>query len=229
MNGRVDVKHQMELVTPKRAVGRPKDDSLAARRQEEILEVATKIFASDGYQNADLQEVADELGVAKGTLYRYFPSKQELFLACVDHGRNRLGTQVMASLQVSTDPLKTIAAAIRAFFAFFDAHPELVELIIQERAEFRDRNKHTYFFQCDKSDEEDPWAALIAEPIRTGRMRDVPVKRVTDVLSNLVYGTMFSNYFTGRHESLEAQTDDILDVVFNGILTDRNGDHRNGS
>lgn len=222
------MKNPAQLISPKRAPGRPKDDMLAARRQEEILEVATKIFASDGYQNADLQEVADELGVAKGTLYRYFPSKQELFLACVDHGRNRLGEQVMASLGLSTDPLQTIADAIRAFFSFFDANPELVELIIQERAEFRDRNKHTYFFQCEKSDD-DPWAELIAVPIRAGRMRNVPVKRITDVLSNLVYGTMFSNYFTGRHESLEAQTDDILDVVFNGILTERNGDLSNGS
>ncbi len=222
------MKQTAELTRPKRAPGRPKDDSLAARRQEEILDVATRIFATDGYQNTDLQEVADVLGVAKGTLYRYFPSKKELFLACVDHGRNRLGEQVMLSLEGSTDPLTTIAAVIRSFFAFFDAHPELVELIIQERAEFRDRNKHTYFFQCEKSDE-DPWAALISEPIRAGKMRDVPVKRVTDVLSNLVYGTMFSNYFTGRHESLEAQTDDILDVVFNGLLIDRNGDLGNGT
>lgn len=222
------MKEPAQLTVPKRTPGRPKDDSLAQRRQEEILEVATKIFASDGYQNTDLQEVANELGVAKGTLYRYFPSKQELFLACVDHGRNRLEEQVMRSLTLSSDPLETIAAVIRAFFAFFDAHPELVELIIQERAEFRDRNKHTYFFQCDACDD-DPWEALISEPIRAGRMRNVPVKRVTDVLSNLVYGTMFSNYFTGRHESLEAQTDDILDVVFNGLLIDQNGVQSNGT
>lgn len=207
----------------KRAPGRPKDDLLAARRQEEILEAATQVFATDGFQNTDLQEVADKLGVAKGTLYRYFPSKQELFLACVDHGRSRLETQVMSSLTLSPDPLVTINATIRAFFSFFDAHPELVELIIQERAEFRDRNKHTYFFQCDEMDD-DPWQQLIAHAIQTGRMRDVPVKRITSVMSNLVYGTMFSNYFTGRHQSLEAQTEDILDVVFNGILTESNGD-----
>jgi AcrR family transcriptional regulator len=224
-----EVKEAAQLTPPKRTPGRPKDDSLAARRQEEILEVATRIFATDGYQSTDLQEVADVLGVAKGTLYRYFPSKKELFLACVDHGRNRLGEKVLQSLALSTDPLETIAIVIRAFFAFFDEHPELVELIIQERAEFRDRNKHTYFFQCDDKGDDDPWEALISEPIRAGRMRNVPVKRVTDVLSNLVYGTMFSNYFTGRQESLEAQTDDIIDVVFNGLLTERNGDHGNGS
>jgi AcrR family transcriptional regulator len=222
------VKSTTEALATKRAPGRPKDDSLAARRQEEILEVATKIFASDSYQNADLQEVADELGVAKGTLYRYFPSKQELFLACVDHGRNRLQAQVETSVATVEDPFKRIAAAMRSFFSFFDEHPELVELIIQERAEFRDRSKHTYFFQCDKECE-DPWEQLIAEQIRLRHMRDIPVKRVTNVLSNLLYGTMFSTYFTGRHESLEAQTDDILDVIFNGILMEKNGDPSNGT
>lgn len=212
----------------KRAPGRPKDDSLAARRQEEILEGATKIFASEGFQQADLQEVADALGVAKGTLYRYFPSKQELFLACVDHGRNRLQAKVMSSIENVEAPLDRMAAAIRSFFSFFDENPELVELIIQERAEFRDRSKHTYFFQCEK-DTEDPWEQMISQEIKAGRMRDISVKRITDVFSNLVYGTMFSNYFTGRTQSLEAQTENVLDVVFNGILKHNNGDSRNGS
>lgn len=192
------------------------------------MAVATRTFAADGYPNTDLQVVADELGVAKGTLYRYFPSKRELFLACVDHGRQRLSAQVESSLINVDDALQRIGAAIRAFFVFFDDNPELVELIIQERAEFRDRNKHTYFFQCDEQ-KDGPWEQLISEQIKQGRMRNVSVKRITDVLSNLVYGTMFSNYFTGRHQSLEAQTEDVLDIVFHGILKEPNGDCAHGS
>src|SRR4051812_30091416 len=64
--------------------GRPKVEGLAERRWDEILPVATVLFAREGYTNTDLQDVANALGVGKGTLYRYFPTKQEMFQAAVD-------------------------------------------------------------------------------------------------------------------------------------------------
>jgi hypothetical protein len=57
--------------------------------------------------------------------------------------------------------------------------------------------------------------------IGEGRIRDIPVERITDVISDLVYGTMFTNYFTGPRKSFEEQAQDILDIVFFGILSDR--------
>src|SRR3954468_21884328 len=105
--------------------GRPKDDALAARRCEEILRHAIRHFARDGYFDADLDAVAADVGCAKGTLYRYFPSKAELFQASVD--------LVMRGLLAATasaddaDPLAQIEHAIRAFLIYFDEHPEYVE------------------------------------------------------------------------------------------------------
>jgi len=46
------------------------------RREEEILEAAAIFFAECGYSEADTQTLADRLGVGKGTIYRYFPSKR---------------------------------------------------------------------------------------------------------------------------------------------------------
>src|SRR5437867_4688042 len=65
-------------------VRRPTGDALWVSRQEEILEAAARLFAQHGYADTDTQLLADELGVGKGTLYRYFASKQDLFLAAVD-------------------------------------------------------------------------------------------------------------------------------------------------
>ena len=64
------------------------------------------------------------------------------------------------------------------------------------------------------------WRALYRSLIAEGRVRDMPVERITDVMSDLLYGTMFTNYFTGPRKPFEAQAVDILDVVFNGILSD---------
>jgi AcrR family transcriptional regulator len=197
--------------------GRPKDPDLAARRRAEILDAAVTVFAGRGYRDTNLQDVADALGVAKGTLYLYYPSKEELFLAAVDRGMVRLRDHVRGTYQDVADPLDRLAVAIRAYLEFFKAHPDLAELLIQERAEFRDRKAPTYHEhrRTNEAVWRDEFAALIA----ADRVREVPVQRILDVIGDLIYGTMFTNHFTGRHKPLATQARDIVDVLFFGLLS----------
>src|SRR4051794_16321034 len=104
--------------------GRPVDPSLEARRREEILETAAKLFAKLGYSGTDTQILADELEVGKGTLYRYFPSKEELFLATVDRVMRKLRTEVDASIENLADPLDRISRAVRTFLEFMAQNPD---------------------------------------------------------------------------------------------------------
>jgi AcrR family transcriptional regulator len=204
--------------------GRPKNRELTQRRREQILDAAGRVFARRGYPNTDVQVVADDLAVGKGTIYRYFPSKRELFLAAVDRGMRRLQTHIEATLANVGDALERIARVTRAYLAFFDANPELVELLIQERAEFRDRKKPTYFEYQEAN--VGRLHQLLGRLIAAGRVRDVPVERIANVLGDVLYGTMFTNYFAGRRSSFEQQAEDILDVVFHGILSTREREAR---
>ena len=52
-------------------------------KKEMILDVATRIFAKYGYNKTSLDEIAQEANIAKGTIYYYFNSKEELFLKVV--------------------------------------------------------------------------------------------------------------------------------------------------
>ncbi|MGQ0636150.1 MAG: TetR/AcrR family transcriptional regulator [Planctomycetaceae bacterium] len=198
--------------------GRPPNPALLERRTEEILSAAAKLFAERGYADADTQELADRVGVGKGTLYRYFASKRELFLAAADLGMRRLTERVDATLSPAVDPLESMSQAIEAYLAFFDEHPEFVELLIQERAQFKDRKQPTYFEQREKNSAR--WEQTFRDLMAAGRVREGPVERLLDVLGDLVYGTMFTNYFVGRRQAYRAQAEGILDVVFHGILTE---------
>jgi AcrR family transcriptional regulator len=205
----------MKPVPAKR--GRPKVNGLAERRRDEILSAATRLFARDGYECADLQEVADALEVGKGTLYRYFPNKQAIFQAAVDRVMSSMQAHIDTQLPAIEDPLDRIAAAVRAYLEFFDAHPEYVEMLIQERASFKDRKKPTYFEHREKN--LGRWQELYRKLIAAGRVRQMSVERITDVMSNQMYGRVFTNYFAGRTKPLREQADDLLDVIWNGILT----------
>jgi AcrR family transcriptional regulator len=202
--------------TPKKP--RPSTEARCERRREDILETAITLFARDGYAATDLQVLADEVGVGKGTLYRHFGSKQELFLAASDRVMHKLREHVDSQIAELEDPLDQIATGIHAYLEFFHQHPEAVEMLIQERAQFRHRRKPTYFQHREVNVER--WRNLYRDLIAEGRMRPLAVERISDVIGDLLYGAMYVNYIAGRNRPPAEAARDIVDIVFNGILTD---------
>jgi len=200
-----------------RPPGRPKDPERARQRKHAILEAAAIVFARSGYDATDLEEIAQTIGLSKAALYYYYPSKESLFLAAVDHGMKLLRQAVHTVSREVSDPLQRLGEAIRAYLRFFHDHPQFVELMIQERAVFRDRKKSTYFEHRDANVHE--WRDLIAGLIQAGRVRKIPVDGLLNVLGAQVYGTMFTAHFTGARQSPEQQAADIIDIVIGGMLT----------
>jgi AcrR family transcriptional regulator len=197
--------------------GRPSDPEHCARRRTEILDAAVQLFAERGYQQTEMQNLADQVGVGKGTLYRYFASKDSLFLAAADRVMVRLREAVDAAIAGIDDPIERIRQGIRSFLRFFSERPERVEILFQERAHFKDRKKPTFLQHREINVER--WRALYRDLIGQGRLRDMPADRISDVIGDLLYGTIFTNYFTGPRKPLEVQATDLIDVVFHGILS----------
>ena len=188
-----------------------------AARREEILGQAARLFAQHGYSETDTQLLAETIGVGKGTVYRYFPSKRDLFLAAVDRVMRNLRDRVDLSIAGIDEPLVRMETAIRAFLSFFAENPEFVELLVQERAQFKDRKKPTFIVHREANIPR--WHELYQSLIDAGRMRNLPVERISDVISHQLYGTIFFNYVAGQASRVEQQTEAILDVMFNGLLT----------
>ncbi len=187
-------------------------------RREEILSAATLLFAEQGFSDAVTQLLADNLGVGKGTLYRHFPSKRELFLAAVDRVMRQLHDHVEAATCDVTDGIERIRAGIRAYLAFFREHPEFVEVLVQERAQFRDRENPTYFEHRERNVQR--WRDLYRQLIGEGRIRDIPAERISDVMSAVLYGAMFLNDYGGRSGAFAIDAEEIIDILFRGIQSE---------
>jgi AcrR family transcriptional regulator len=197
----------------------PKADRRTQRR-EAIIAAATQLFAAAGYGGCEMDRLAAELNVAKGTLYLYFPSKEELFYACVDAGMQAMQQSVQKAIADQPDRLERIRRGIYAYLKFFDEHPALVELFIQERARFKDRKRPTYFVHRDAN--RGPWRELYSSLVADGVIRnDLPVERLLDTVGNLLYGTMFTNHFLNRKVPLTDQHEALVEVLFRGIVSDQ--------
>jgi AcrR family transcriptional regulator len=197
--------------------GRPANPNLRKQREEEILRAAAILFAEKGYAPTDLQELAQRLGVGKGTVYRYFPTKQDLFLATVKHEITRFTTTLESMVPRDAPLIEQMSLVIEAYLQFFQQNPDVVELMVIERSHFKHR-RPTYFDL-----ENDPscarWDALVSALIEQGVLRSMPLDKVRRVVGDLIYGTMFSNYMAGRVASPQEQAREIMDVLYGGLLT----------
>jgi AcrR family transcriptional regulator len=199
--------------------GRPVDRSLPQRRREEILAAATTFFARHGYQNADIEVLAEEIGVGKGTINRYFPTKDKLFRSALQRGLEALYAAIEAQKQQHSgrmdDGLDAICVAVIAYFTYFDQHPEIIELIVLERAEFKGRGKPTYFTHRDKY--LGPWQQRLRTLMAKGVIRTMDVDAITSCLGMLMYGALVTHPFISGKGGLAAQARGVLDVVLGGI------------
>jgi AcrR family transcriptional regulator len=194
-----------------------------SERRRSIVEAAARLFAELGFAGCEMERVASELKIAKGTLYLYFPGKQDLFFACVDLGMQQMQAAVRLASSKSTEPFEIIAQAIRTYLTFFDEHPHYVELLIQERANFKNRKRPTYFEYRDAN--RGPWRQLYVDLVASGRLRnDIPIERMLDTIGNLLYGTMFTNLFIGRTGSIEEQFEAIYEIALRGITSPSSAD-----
>jgi len=87
----------------------------AAQRREQLIEVATKLFAKTGYEATTTAAIAQAAGVTEPILYRHFRSKQELFVAIVREVSKYTLEQWQALIANVTDPaerLRIISSAM---------------------------------------------------------------------------------------------------------------------
>lgn len=128
----------------RRAVG---DQEKAARR-DQILASAKAVFARKGYQATTIADIARESGLAYGSIYWYFSSKDELFHALMETEEAALRAHLhdaMSNLTAEAGGDAEFRTAVRATFEFFEADRATVKLLFRDSYALGDRfEKHLF-------------------------------------------------------------------------------------
>lgn len=99
-------------------------------KRELLLDASERAFCRLGYARTTMAALAQEAGVTRPTVYSYFPSKDEVFLALADRVRREfLALQEQA---VSESPVETIRAALHAYLETFTRHRGMLTVIAHE-------------------------------------------------------------------------------------------------
>jgi AcrR family transcriptional regulator len=112
---------------------RPAQRERYDRRRAEVVLGAARVFAARGYDQTSVPELAEALGLAAGSLYHYFPSKEELLRAICDQLMDPLLEQAEALLAEPREPAEQLRALVRLWVAHVVAHRDHMLVFQQER------------------------------------------------------------------------------------------------
>jgi AcrR family transcriptional regulator len=198
-------------VTPRlrRRRGRPPTPGL----REVILRAAAAVFTRRDYHEAQMDEVVEASGVGKGTLYRYFPSKRDLYLAVMFDGIEALRAELEDVVRTDDAPARKVERIVhRTLTYFWNQH--LFFSLIHRNEHKADGEARQWFRHRAKL------SALIQETLReamgAGQLRPVDARIATEMLLGMMRGV---NRYRSAADRLDDLVGAVVDVFMNGIGT----------
>ena len=195
-----------------------KRKELTQMRQKQILDVAAEVFSKNGYAHTQVDEIAKLAGLGKGTVYRYFKNKKQLFLSVGQRGMDRLKDTILAEIEKEKDPIKRIERAIRTYLAFFEANSNLARILMEEQSEFKKKVQKRYFehYYGHINNIREIFKSAIAQ----GLVKDVDIDNAISVLTSILNGLIYMWQVEGMRYLLSSKIPMVLEIFFTGIMKD---------
>jgi len=199
-------------------------DSRSSRRltsrelkHEKILRAATEVFASKGYFEARMTDVAKQAEVADGTLYLYFEGKEHLLLSIFDDVLGRFIKRLQAEIADLDDPVAKLRVMVRLHLETLGRDPALAQVL---QIETRHSRRFMSVFTRGKLGE---YLNLLRRIIEEGQesgafRRDISPGLATNVVFGAVDELVMSWVLTDQGGDLTRHVDPILGILTRGML-----------
>lgn len=185
-------------------------------KPQQIIDAAIRVFARTGYYNSRVSDIAREAGIASGTIYLYFRTKDEILVTLF---RERMADWVaFARREIAAEPdaVSKLRRLVRLHFTVLEQKPALAEVL---QVELRQGQK---FFRGASAHEVSAYFDLIAsvlhEGVAAGLLRsDLPVKVATKMLFGAMDQMATSWVLGKRLWSLSDAAEAVATIFLQGV------------
>jgi AcrR family transcriptional regulator len=184
-----------------------------AAKREQIVGAASRVFAARPYHVVRMDDVAAAARVGKGTLYRYFPSKEDLYLGVVAGAFDLLISELERVEAEGLAPEVALSRMIEAIVETFARHLPFFRLMQQGEARLFLRKKQVVRARRDRI--ADGLARVLDRGAQTGVFRKVDRDLGPSMLIGLVWGTTLNHADDTPAEMLAQR---VADFCLHGIL-----------
>ena len=189
-----------------------------ADKREAILRAATRVFARNGYFNSKVADIASDAGVADGTVYLYFKSKEEILHSIFDRSVGDAITEGRRQLETINDPREKLRRIAHLHLERLGADRDLA---IVFQVELRSSTKFMEEFSAAGFAE---YLGLIRGAVEEGQRAGVFRKDLNaKVVAKILFGAldeMATNWILSkRRYRLAPMADQVLDIFLDGVST----------
>ncbi len=182
-----------------------------------IIDAAIRVFARYGYYNSRVSDIAKEAGMASGTIYLYFKTKDDILVTLFREKMAQWVAFVRTAIADAPDAAGKIRRLVALHFKMLEDNPDLAEVV---QVELRQGQK---FFRGASAHEITAYFTLIQtvleQGIAAGLIRpDVPVKLATKMLFGAVDQVATSWVLGKRRYRLSDTADAVADIFLKGVV-----------
>jgi TetR/AcrR family transcriptional regulator, fatty acid metabolism regulator protein len=185
-------------------------------KRDLILRAATKVFAQNGYFQSQVADVARVAGVAAGTVYLYFKSKDDLLVSIFERSMNEVLAEGRAAIAGISDPATRLGKLAHLHLGRLGRDRDLAvvfQIELRQSVKFMERFSETFLQDYFK---------LIRQAIADGQQsgafrKDISATTATKIFFGAL-DEMATNWVLSRRKyDLNAEADAVVDLFINGV------------
>ncbi|MDP4145939.1 MAG: TetR/AcrR family transcriptional regulator [Bacillota bacterium] len=185
------------------------------KTKKTIFDSAMKVFSQRGYTGATMDEIAVTAGVAKGTLYYHFKSKEEIFKYIITEGMNLIKEQVEIANSEVEDPIEKLRGICRVQLSVLHQNKDFFKVVMsqlwgQELRQLQLRDVIRAYIQGIEK--------YLGEAMNAGVIK----KGETSFMAYTFFGTLCSaavyELMNEEKKDIESIIDNLMRYILNGII-----------
>lgn len=191
---------------------------VATDHREAILQAAASLFARKKFHEVLMDDVAEKTGIAKGTIYRFYANKEELFAALSMRYMEIMGTEVAAIAAGDGPPLTRLASLVKRLAQLSHEHIDFFQVMMRHECELL-AQRQTEFNTRRNAIRDSVVLCLKQAQAR----KEVNVPFALESAADMMLGMMRNlNRFTTPRPPPDEVAEMVLQLFLKGIATPRN-------
>ncbi len=184
-------------------------------KRQSIQEAVIRLICREGLQSVTMERVAQEVGIAKGTVYLHYRDKQELLDAVKESALAQLTTKIEEIFRGEGNAERKLRAWSLWYLSYFDEHRDLFRILLYEREVTRVQGSR---YQSDRRRKlVQETARVIREGIRSGVFREVEPHNVAAMFIEANFALVNQRLLTEKPAPVEDDANLIGDVFIHGL------------
>jgi len=188
-----------------------KKEVVSQFRQSEIITAARKVFAGKGYLAATVDEIAQRASLAKGTIYVYFDSKEQIYNAVMSDDLEALRVLTIEKIEAAGTVLQKVSAYINARFEYCEQRRDFFRIMYIEPS------SSTVWSKAKVME----WlrepvrllTAAIAAAITAGEIRRFPAETLAWIVVDMTSGALQRRLSFTPVTTIQQDSDFLIDFV----------------